>query len=93
MYGKIERKEVLNFLKDSEYKQNAETYFGKHQPSIYKTGWYSTDSWNWAYEIGLTSYHRTGQDAKDFGKVQWFEVITQFGSVVAARKINLDWAK
>ena len=90
MYAKLNREDINRFINDKELQQNAKTYFPDHQPHIFQTGYYSAPSWNWSYQVGITSIARTKQDAKDFGDVQYFEVVTQFGEVKAARKINLS---
>lgn len=69
------------YLDNETATENAKKYFGKNQPSIHRTGFYSAPSWNWGYEIGITGVA---------GK--WFEVVTQFGGVVAAVEINLPQA-
>jgi hypothetical protein len=79
MYGKIERKELYAFLNYKPNQETAKCYFSTHQPHIWSTGWYSAPSWNWAYNVGIT--HVDGQ---------YFEVVTAFGQVEAARKISLD---
>lgn len=88
MYGKIERKELLSFIDDKEFKDNAQAYFGDHQPHIWQTGYYSAPGWNWAYQVGITCINDYFDDRSVSGR-QYFEVVTQFGEVKAARKINL----
>ncbi len=66
------------YLNDETAKANAEQYFGKNQPSIYHTGFYSAPSWNWGYRLGLVQV-----------KDKVFEVVTQFGEVKAAREVNI----
>lgn len=67
------------YLNNDTALQNADIYFkGKRQPSIYTTGFYSSPSWNWGYYLGIV-----GSNGK------WFEVVTQFGEVKAAREVFL----
>lgn len=69
-------------------KANAKEYFGDRQPSIYRTGFYSSPSWNWGYTIGIVGVEfKRGGGQKD---VRWFEVVTQFGAVKSARTIYLE---
>lgn len=71
------------YLNNEDAVENAKKYFGKHQPNIYSTGFYSAPSWNWGYRIGITCVHQDDQTL-------YFDVVTQFGEVKAARKINLE---
>lgn len=78
----ISYKDLKNWYLDNEdCKANAKEYFGNRQPSIFRTGFYSSPSWNWGYEIGIT-----GVDTAE--QTLWFEVVTQFGEVVSARPVN-----
>ncbi len=70
------------FLDNEDAKANARTYFGTRQPSTYATGFYSSPSWNWGYCMGIV-----GIVLED--EIKWFEVVTQFGEVVAARSAYL----
>lgn len=90
MYGKIDRKEVMSFINDIDAQHTAKEYFGQHQPHIWQTGYYSAPSWNWSYQIGITNINGTGENTIQSGTRQYFEVVTQFGEVVAARKINIE---
>lgn len=71
--GKINRKEALAFINDKENAKTAKEAFGGLQPQLNATGWYSAASWNWSYMFGIV---------KKDGK--YYQVATQFGSVVAA---------
>lgn len=62
------------YTQNDDAKTLAKEVFGGKQPNIYSTGFYSAPSWNWGYRIGLV---QVGE--------QTYEVVTQFGSVVAAR--------
>lgn len=81
------------FLNNDEAKVNAKKYFGDNQPEIYRTGFYSSPSWNWGYQIGIVgvnvSYEETQADPSAASGTKWFEVVTQFGQVKAARAIYL----
>lgn len=66
------------YLNNEQAVANAKQYFGDNQPNIHEIGFYSAPSWNWGYRIGIVGVND-----------MWFEVVTQFGSVVAAREINL----
>lgn len=59
-------------------KATAKAVFGDKQPSIYRTGFYSAPSWNWGYQIGLVTANGVTYD-----------VVTQFGAVVAAHSVNI----
>ena len=74
------RENINRFVNNKEAQQNAKTYFSDHQPNVCQAGYYSASSRNWNYEVGMTHIARTGQD------VQYFEVVTQFGEVKAARR-------
>lgn len=83
----ISYKELKNwYLNNQEAIDNAKQYFGDNQPSIHQTGFYSSPSWNWGYRIGIVGV--TGKGIKS-GETIWFEVVTQFGSVVAAHNVIL----
>lgn len=71
------------YIKNDDAVANAKKYFGKTQPSILATGFYSAPSWNWGYKIGLCEVDGVGV----------FEVVTQFGEVVAARREHLPKIK
>lgn len=88
------------FLEDKTARKNAKQYFGDKQPSIFHTGFYSAPSWNWGYEIGIVGVPGSGSNYKteegliygngiQSGVTRWFEVVTQFGKVKAAREIYL----
>lgn len=81
------------YLNNETAKENAKKYFGDNQPSIHQTGFYSAPSWNWGYLIGIVGVSGSGNDHDgngiQSGVTKWFEVVTQFGVVVAAREINL----
>ena len=87
------------YLENKTAKENAKKYFENNQPSIFRTGFYSSPNWNWGYEIGIVgvngSGHHDGTDSKlngngiQSGTIKWFEVVTQFGRVVSALEINL----
>jgi len=100
LYGKIDRKEIYAFVDNKDYIDNAKLYFGNHQPTIFQTGWYSAPSWNWSYIVGIAGIKGEGQfytteegltygNGVEVGTTQYFEVVTQFGGVVASRPINL----
>lgn len=75
----ISYKELKDYYTNNdEAKQLAKDVFGDKQPSTYQTGFYSAPSWNWAYRIGLVQVGG-----------QTYEVVTQFGEVVAARYANI----
>lgn len=81
------------YLDNTEAQANAAKYFGKDQPRIYETGFYSAPSWNWGYTIGIVGVAGSGSDHDgngiQSGVTKWFEVVTQFGAVVAARPVDL----
>lgn len=80
----ISRKELNElYLNNEGGIANAKKYFGNRQPSIYRTGRYSSPSWDWVYEIGITTI-KTDTD------LLYFEVVTQFGRVVSAIPLYLD---
>lgn len=68
------------YTENADAKALAAEVFGDRQPSNYSIGFYSAPSWNWAYQIGLVNV----QDAD--GTINTYEVVTQFGGVVAARR-------
>lgn len=74
------------YLNNENAKNNAKTYFiGKNeQPSFHQTGFYSAPSWNWGYQIGIVNIRYTENGNRS---THTFEIVTQFGSVVAAREI------
>lgn len=75
MSNTISHRELKDWYLDNENAiQLADMVFGDKQPSIYRTGFYSAPSWNWAYIIGLV---KVGDNV--------YEVVTQFGEVKAAR--------
>lgn len=75
MSNTISYKELKDwYLHDENAIQLADMLFGDKQPNIYRTGFYSAPSWNWAYLIGLVKVGDTV-----------YEVVTQFGTVKAAR--------
>lgn len=75
----ITYKDLKNwYTENEEAKQLAKEVFGNHQPSIYQTGFYSAPSWNWGYKIGLVIVEN-----------KHYEVVTQFGEVVAAREVYI----
>lgn len=76
------------YIDNNDAKANAKKYFGDKQPSIYRTGFYSSPSWNWGYHIGLVGVPDPKDDSSE-AVITWFEVVTQFGAVVAARKANI----
>lgn len=79
----ISYKELKDYYtQNGDAKALAKEVFGDKQPNIYRTGFYSAPSWNWGYLIGLVTV-----------KGQVYEVVTQFGSVVAARKEYLPELK
>lgn len=66
----------------------------------YRTGFYSSPSWNWGYIIGIVGVNGQGHkhiteegltygNGVQSGTVKYFEVVTQFGVVKAAREINI----
>ena len=67
------------YLNNKDARALAKEIFGDRQPSIYQTGFYSSPSWNWGYQIGLV------READN----KIYEVVTRFGCVEAARKIWL----
>lgn len=67
------------YLNNEDAVANAKKYFGKLQPSMLETGFYSAASWNWGYRIGLVTIKRVGT----------FECVTAFGVVEAARRVHL----
>jgi hypothetical protein len=69
------------YLNNETCREYAKKYFGNNQPNIFVTGFYSSNTWNWGYMIGIVGVGKT--------KTDWFEVVTQFGEVVSARPINL----
>lgn len=73
------------YLDNDEAKANAKKYFGDKQPSIHETGWYHPSGANWAYKLGIVGVH----DNAYTPDIKWFEVVTQFGVVKAAREIGL----
>jgi hypothetical protein len=88
------------YLNNEDAKANAKKYFGDNQPSLHETGFYSAPSWNWGYKLGIVGVNGTGSDYKteegliygngiQSGTVKYFEVVTQFGAVKAAREINI----
>ncbi len=88
------------YINNDQAKANAKEYFGDSQPSVHDIGFYSSPSWNWGYRIGIVGVNGSGSkhttteglvygNGIQSGTVRWFEVVTQFGSVVAARQINL----
>lgn len=80
------------YLNSESAKADAKKYFDNVQPSIHGTGFYSAPSWNWGYHIGIVGVNGSGSDGGNgiqSGTIKWFEVVTQFGLVVAAREINL----
>jgi hypothetical protein len=97
----ISYKDLKDFyLNSADAKGNAKKYFGSKQPSVYYTGYYSAPSWNWAYQLGIVGVIGTGlihttSEGLEYGNdiepgvIRYFEVVTQFGGVVAARQINL----
>ena len=86
----IKYKELKKWYLDNETaKENAEKYFGKTQPSIHQTGFYSAPSWNWGYQIGIVGINGSGENEIQSGTIKWFEVVIQFGEVVSAREISL----
>jgi len=80
LYGKIDRKELNSFINNKDNQATAKEVFGDKQPSIIQTGWYSAPSWNWSYQVGFC-------DVMVNSELQIFEVVTQFGSVEAARRV------
>lgn len=79
MSNTISYKELKDwYINNENAVQLADMVFGDKQPSIYRTGFYSSPSWNWGYLIGLV---------KTDGIV--YEVVTQFGEVKAARVANI----
>lgn len=81
------------FLDNEDAKANAKEYFGDNQPSIHETGFYSAPSWNWGYRIGIVGVTVDIGDSEgveyDSTETKWFEVVTQFGQVKAARAIYM----
>lgn len=77
------------YLENETCTEYAKKYFGDHQPNIHLTGFYSSPSWNWGYQIGIVGVDSKNYDTGKANQTQWFEVVTQFGSVVSARPINL----
>lgn len=76
----ISYKDLKQWYTDNDdAKALAKEVFGDKQPSIYRTGFYSAPSWNWGYQIGLVNV------VNDDDSETAYEVVTQFGSVVAAR--------
>lgn len=73
----------LWYLNDTA-KEMAKKIFGDRQPSILETGFYSAPSWNWGYHIGIVGVILEGG-----GTPQYFEVCTQFGTVVGARYTSI----
>lgn len=63
------------FTQNEDAKALAKKVFNDIQPNIYRTGFYSSPSWNWGYIIGITKVDGT-----------IYEVVTQFGVVKAARE-------
>lgn len=84
----INYKDLKNwYLDNAEAKENAAKYFGKRQPSIHQTGFYSSPSWNRGYIIGIAGVGSINSDGET--STIYFEVVTQFGEVKAARKIYI----
>jgi hypothetical protein len=79
------------YLEDETAIDNAKKYFGNIQPNYYRTGFYSAPSWNWGYQIGIVGINGNGRDGNGIqsGITKWFEIVTQFGVVKAAKDINL----
>jgi hypothetical protein len=85
MNGTISYKDLREFyLNNEEAKTNAKKYFGTMQPSFHQIGYYSSPSWNWSYQIGITCLY-----SSDWSENKYFEVVTQFGEVKAARQIYM----
>lgn len=83
----ISYKDLKAFYLDNEKaQQTAREVFGKTQPSVYQTGFYSAPSWNWGYIIGITSVQRILSNTQI---VKYYEVVTQFGEVKGAREIYI----
>lgn len=79
----INYKDLKNwYLDNTDARENAKKYFGDKQPSIYNTGFYSAPSWNWGYNLGIAGVNSEGE-------IKYFEVVTQFGGVKAARRIHV----
>lgn len=74
------------YTNNKEAKELAKEIFGDRQPSTHQIGFYSSPSWNWSYIIGICGV-TTSEGT------QWYEVVTQFGAVVAARIIHLPTIK
>jgi hypothetical protein len=77
------------YLNNDTAKENAKKYFGDVQPNIHQIGFYSAPSWNWAYQLGIVGINGNGENGIQSGTVKYFEVVTQFGVVKAARAIYL----
>lgn len=81
------------YLENETAKENAEKYFGDFQPSLHQTGFYSAPSWNWGYLIGIVGVEGSGSNHDgngiQSGVTKWFEVVTQFGAVKAAKELYL----
>lgn len=90
MSNTISYKDLKDAYLNNEYAiNNAKIYFtGKNeQPSIYRTGFYSAPSWNWGYHLGIVTVHFIDENAVSTTKS--FEVVTQFGTVEAAREVMI----
>ncbi len=95
LYGKIDRKDLFDFLRYQANIDTAKEVFGNTQPQIIQTGWYSTPSWNWSYQVGFCDVMIDVIAPGGKGQIpyameqelQLFEVVTQFGEVKAARRV------
>ena len=86
----ISYKDLKHWYLDNENAvANAKKYFGDKQPSIYATGFYSASSWNWGYSLGIVGVASHDYVTKKDNPIQYFEVVTQFGEVKAAKCITL----
>lgn len=86
----IKYKDLKQWYLDNETaKENAKKYFGKNQPTVFRTGFYSAPSWNWGYIIGIVGVNGTGENGIQSGTTKYFEVVTQFGEVKSAYEIAL----
>ena len=70
------------YLENPTALENAKKYFGDEQPNYHVIGYYHPSGANWNYQLGIVGI-AWGDQSK------FFEIVTQFGQVKAARQINI----
>jgi hypothetical protein len=87
----ISYRDLKSLYTDNEdAKALAKRVFADTQPRIYETGFYSSPSWNWGYRIGIVSVTELASNGEsELDTIKYYEVVTQFEGVKAARQIYI----